>query len=238
LKRSWYGLDIIEMLRDLSSHFAEQGDVVEQVLMNGNATAHNDSNLASPPELFDDVFGSAPSSPTISRDDQFRSSLSGTAGVGSQHPSDIPRLRSTHVTSGYREGLASSKEKYMQEGFDEGYSLGAELALKAGWCLGMLKGMVNYDGAVSNVSASICQGQDTRPVPILAEAEAALKVEKLFGREYFGEDGVWTYNVPGQDDAEERGVGFAEVASAHPVIKHWVDQVKGIAAERGISHMP
>lgn len=54
---------------------------------------------------------------------------------GPTDPSDIPRLRSIHVTAGYRDGIASSKAAYVQEGFDEGFSLGAVLGGEWGMCL-------------------------------------------------------------------------------------------------------
>ena len=80
----------------------------------------------------DDVFGSAPSSPSLPP------SMNG--GGNTEH-SDVPRLRRIHVTSGYREGISVSKEEHIQAGFDEGFSLGGEIGMRAGWCLGVLEGI-------------------------------------------------------------------------------------------------
>ncbi|KAI9879206.1 MAG: Essential protein Yae1, N terminal, partial [Pleopsidium flavum] len=80
---------------------------------------------------------------TNTMDDIFTSSPppSPTSNITTQHPSDIPHLRSTHSTAGYRDGIAASKEQYIQSGFDEGYALGAVLGLRVGWILGVLEGL-------------------------------------------------------------------------------------------------
>src|SRR5277367_5361674 len=64
----------------------------------------------------DDIWGSASSSSTSE-------AFPSNANRVRDEPSDIPRLRSEHSTSGYREGLSTAKNTTIQEGFDEGYSL-------------------------------------------------------------------------------------------------------------------
>lgn len=221
------------MLRDLPSPFSYDVDFTEQILMTGVTTAPNDDALTSPPELFDDVFGYEPEPSTSAQENVDDLSSNDVNHSTSHHPSDIPRLRSTHVTSGYREGLSASKEKYLQEGFDEGYSLGAELALKAGWCLGMLEGMSRDIPHRSNDGQDEGEAERTKLAKTTTEAESALRVESLCGREWFGEDGVWTFDVPGQEDVEAE-VSFAEVASAHPIIMHWIGVVKEMSTKRGL----
>ena len=65
----------------------------------------------------DDIYGSAPASPTLA------------ANIPHAHNheilSDLPSRQRALDTDAYREGLANSKGQYVQEGFDEGYSLGA-----------------------------------------------------------------------------------------------------------------
>ena len=148
------------------------------------------------------------------------------------HPSDIPRLRSIHVTNGYREGIAIGKEQHLQIGFDEGYSLGAELGLRAGWCLGVLEGLMQV-ATQRHAESSSTEGQlgTDEALQILREAESELKVENLCGKEWFGEDGVWSWEVSGVDDEHEAAgavageprlrVAFDDVAAAHPIIKKW-----------------
>jgi len=59
----------------------------------------------------DDVWGSGPSS---ANSEIFPSD----ANHIRHEPSDIPRLRSEHSTSGYRDGLSTAKNATIQEGFD------------------------------------------------------------------------------------------------------------------------
>ncbi|KAG4433081.1 hypothetical protein IFR05_011447, partial [Cadophora sp. M221] len=82
---------------------------------------------------FDDVFGSAPSSPSL---------LPHQPTTGNLEPSDIPRLREKHETEGYRDGVTKGKGESVQAGFDEGYGLGAVLGLKIGKILGILEGVL------------------------------------------------------------------------------------------------
>ena len=56
--------------------------------------------------------------------------------------SDLPSLRRQHITSGYREGLSIGKATVIQSGFDSGYPIGVEIALRAGKVIGLLEGMV------------------------------------------------------------------------------------------------
>ncbi|KAI7166152.1 hypothetical protein KC352_g25920, partial [Hortaea werneckii] len=151
-------------------------------------------------------------------------------------------LRSLHVTGGYREGIAVSKEKHMQEGFDEGYTLGAELGLKAGWCLGALEGVGHALAAstVSQPTAEKTSDSDQNDLvsldstrELLESAEEELKVENLFGRTYFGEDGIWLYRVPGQEREDEETT-FEKIAAAHPLAIRRVGGWADVASRRGI----
>ena len=199
---------------------------------------------STPVDPLDDVFGSAPASPThINDQDNTRTSTPETTtdASGSRHAdlSDIPRLRSTHITNGYREGIAASKENFIQEGFDEGYALGAEVGMKAGWCLGALEGILRAlpasprSGAESDgVEVTLARKEDASKM--LTEAEEALKVSNLFGAEYFGADGIWLYDIPAKDGGESEEVTFAQVAEAHPTIKKWADAVLGLTKTLGL----
>lgn len=202
-----------DMLRDVPP-YREHADeeVVRGVSEDGiaNEATHEVNQNA---DLFDDIFGSAPASPVLGGQD-------GDVEVDLARPhavehSDIPRLRSTHVTNGYREGIAESKERCIQEGFDEGYSLGAELGMKAGWCLGVLEGICRaLKGKHKAEELDTAMAKYER-------AQEELKMDKLFGKEYFGPDGIWLYNVPGAEDETT----FRQVASAHPVLHVWVGEV-------------
>ncbi|KAF2486021.1 hypothetical protein BDY17DRAFT_238911, partial [Neohortaea acidophila] len=178
----------------------------------------------------DDVFGSAPPSPGADR----------TVHQPTD-PSDIPRLRSTHVTNGYREGISASKSTHIQEGFDEGYALGAELGLRVGWCMGVLRGVLHaVSSSHSNTSAtpSVPAAENAKLTSsitresvqqIIQDAEEALTIQALFGKDFFGEDGIWLYDVPGQESGDEGSVTFALIADAHPLLTRWMTTIREVA---------
>ena len=129
-------------------------------------------------------------------------------------PSDIPRLRGTHSTAGYRAGISTSKEQTLQPGFDEGYSLGAVFGLRVGYILGALEGLCFAHSQDSEGRKRLAQS--------VKEAKEQLALEKIFGKEWWGEDGIWRYEV----HAKEEEVTFREVANAHPLVKRWVEKVE------------
>ncbi|KAL2065356.1 hypothetical protein VTL71DRAFT_3026 [Oculimacula yallundae] len=156
----------------------------------------------------DDVFGSAPSSP---------SHYHSTTGTGNLEPSDIPRLREKHETEGYRDGVTKGKGESVQAGFDEGYGLGAVLGLKIGWILGVLEGVKR--GLEGDGEGLVVERQ--RVGRLLEEAMRELDTRSVFGGEYWGEDGIWKFEV-------EKGDGevlFPDVAAAHPLVKKWQEVV-------------
>lgn len=181
-------------------------------------------------DLFEDIFGSAPASPELngSQGDEVAAERGNNNEV-----SDIPRLRSRHVTEGYREGIAESKEKFIQAGFDEGYSLGAELGLKAGWCLGVLEGVCRaWEKARMDGGKEPPVGLEdgTKPTELFAKAQEELEMQKLFDPAYFGPDGIWLYNVPGAEDETT----FKDVALAHPILSPWVATARSTANKFGL----
>ena len=209
--------------------------VIPAVTLEDQSTAgdHSDNNT------LDDIFG-----------DDTHSQAPPT------EPSEIPRVRNTHVTNGYRDGISESKARFVQQGFDEGYSLGAELGLKAGWVLGVAESLVKalgqrrlsrrrvpYSTTASGLSAEEPEKDQSRLLEqreklerkrgnmlieaqeVLATARRELIVPNLFGREYFGEDGIWTYAVPGK----EEDVMLREVVNAHPLIYKWTKVIRGLA---------
>lgn len=183
----------------------------------------------------DDVFGSAPASPTSPNNGEDNGNT-----ISTNESSDIRRLRTTHVTTGYREGIAQSKDQHIQAGFDEGYSLGAELGLKAGWCLGVLDGV--FRALATRIPASSSpQGTEDPSAEVklkLQSAQDELQMEKLFDKDYFGGDGVWLYDVPGQDDEGNDAISFEEVAAAHPLIRQWTTDASELARAFGIVVLP
>ncbi|CAK3762541.1 Hypothetical predicted protein [Lecanosticta acicola] len=205
----------------------------EEIFMNGapgsSPHQHHQDHQAAAVDPLDDVFGSAPSSPTLAAHDaEAPRDRDGRPGVQYQ---DVSRLRTTHTTNGYREGVAASKEKYIQEGFDEGYSLGGEIGMKAGWCLGVLEGMLV---AARRMRTGNSSATTEKVQKLLDDAQRELKLETLFGREYF-EDGVWLYHVPEPADDAEPQITFGDVAARHPVLKKWNVAVLSLSKEYGLA---
>ncbi|KAL9102503.1 MAG: hypothetical protein Q9163_002368 [Psora crenata] len=152
----------------------------------------------------------------------------------SNEPSDIPRLRSTHSTTGYRAGISASKEQFLQPGFDEGYSLGATFGLRVGYLVGVLEGL---NAAFNGPKESL--GGRERIRSLLEEARGELSLERVFAPEWWGEDGTWKYEVhgEGQGGEEEADVTFGQVVEWHPTIRKWVaaveKELKRVAIGRG-----
>lgn len=155
----------------------------------------------------------SPSSPTSNNDLSDIFSDSPPTSPTTADPSDIPRLRSTHSTAGYRAGISTSKERSLQPGFDQGYSLGAVFGLRVGYILGAIEGLYSAHP----------QGSEERKglKKLVKEAREQLAIEKVFGREWWGEDGTWRYQVEG----EEEEATFREVVDAHPLVRRWLERV-------------
>ena len=157
-------------------------------------------------------------------DDMERGGGNGSNSNNNSHErvegSEIPALERIHRTNGYRDGIAESKEKFVQEGFDEGYSLGAVLGLRVGYILGGLEGIVRALGT---------EGQ-TEATELLANARKELDLREIFGRDFFDEEGIWKYDVPGA----EGDVTFQDVAEAHPILQRWEKKMLDTAKQWSI----
>ncbi|KAH6035980.1 protein YAE1 [Parastagonospora nodorum] len=169
----------------------------------------------------DDIYGSAPGSP----------SLSGVDPLNLDHPrertheilSDLPSRQRALDTDAYREGLSNSKGQYVQEGFDEGYSLGANLGIRVGYILGVLQGFVAaWRGSNDNLF------KDTKKVYDTAQKELA--IQELLSQQWVTEEGIWNWEVHGVEDDPT----FREVAEQHPVVRKWTATVESMAAQWGV----
>lgn len=87
----------------------------------------------------DDIFGSSPP-----HESTRTAPLPSTVNplTQSTEPSDLPSLRRQHVTAGYRDGTSASKGAHVQEGFDGGFPVGAQLGMRAGTVLGIMEGLL------------------------------------------------------------------------------------------------
>ena len=175
---------------------------------------------------------STPPTPAVhgsnSLDDIFSTSRSPSPTRPSmQHPTEIPRLRATHNTAGYRAGVSVSKDPAVQPGFDEGYPLGATFGLRVGCLLGVLEGLVAACGAgVDGMSHS------KRLRLLLLQAKQELRLEKIFAEDVWKSDGTWGYSVP----REQRGeITWREVVESHPVGQKWEDIVQEEVRRAGVN---
>ncbi|KAI9640050.1 Essential protein Yae1, N terminal [Ciborinia camelliae] len=172
---------------------------------------------------FDDVFGSEPGSPTFDGRDRHDGNI---FGVGNIEISDIPRLKEKHETEGYRDGVTKGKAESVQKGFDEGYGLGAVVGLRIGKFIGIIEGIFGAVSASANKSGDVELLEEKRRLEeLLKRAKEELKTEKVFAREWWGEDGIWKFEVPGEKEGKE--VVFPDVAAAHPLLQKW----EGIVGE-------
>lgn len=132
--------------------------------------------------------------------------------------SDLPSRQRALDADAYREGLASAKGQFVQEGFDEGYALGADIGLRVGYILGVLRGLVS-------AWKSHDQEIHKEMLELYEEAQNALAIEQLLGQNWVDEEGIWKWEVQGADgDAT-----FREVAAQHPIVKKWDDKVEDLA---------
>ncbi|KAG5983420.1 hypothetical protein E4U55_008190 [Claviceps digitariae] len=180
----------------------------------GGGGADDGAVIAVQHDQLDDVFGSAPASPTE------------TDSHNDSHPSDMPRLQTEHTTAGYREGITVAKESSIQAGFDEGFSLGAALGSQAGQLLGLVEGIAD---ALKTHTAETAETS----TQLLRDATRELSTDSIFSPEYWASDGNWTYEVVAaahHDDgaAGEQMIVFSDVANAHPLIRKW----RGIVDEQ------
>lgn len=147
----------------------------------GSATEENHNFL-------DDIFGTSP--PNNSHGGGF-DHFSQTSAAPSPRPqpesSDIPAIRRLHVTSGYRDGLSSSKNAHIQRGFDDGFPVGASVGLRVGIILGTLEGLARgqYDGSHRKNKSGLgdvtpAAPRDTETLDLLKRARQELRVEKAF----------------------------------------------------------
>lgn len=96
------------------------------------------------------------------------------------------------------------------------------LGVLEGLC-GALRLSTERSSAAGSSAAGSSEGWE-RLQRLLGEAREALKMEKVFGREWWGEDGVWTYAIGEKE--QEGEVTFEEVADKHPLVREWVGRVK------------
>lgn len=97
--------------------------------------------------------------------------------------------------------------------------------MRGGWIIGVLEGVARGGQGVDQVKI------------LLKEARQELSIKSLYAPEYFGQDGIWTYNIgektEGQAEDDEE-LDFRKVAAAHPVVGKWMGVVEALAKDAGL----
>lgn len=129
---------------------------------------------------------SSPSSPPLSPSDVFASRSPSPdqasrlhRATGRAEPNEQPLLQRTHYTQGYRAGISDGKDDPViaQRGFDDGFPVGAALALRAGWILAVLEESVRSGGTVAQAGTAEADIPDL--TELLQEARQDLSLESL-----------------------------------------------------------
>jgi len=91
------------------------------------------------------------------------------------------------------------------------------MGLRVGSVIGILEGIAE--------SLEKEHGEKARMEQLVKEAREELKTERVFGKEYWGDDGVWHYTIPGEHE-DGREITWKEVVDAHPSVRKWEAIVK------------
>lgn len=127
------------------------------------------------------------------------------------------------------------------------------LGLRVGYVVGVFEALRYYqhDGD-DGQEGEEGEGGEERGEKIWREAERALRMDRIFGENFFDRDGVWKFDLGGGqgrgehqerrdhggagvsanekkqgDEKEERElITFFDVADSHPLIKEWMQKAK------------
>ncbi|CCE65997.1 hypothetical protein TPHA_0O00250 [Tetrapisispora phaffii CBS 4417] len=100
-----------------------------------------------------------------------------------QHQYDISKLKTIHNDRGYLDGITSSKETNLQDGFNAGFPNGSNLGYRVGKILGTLQSLSyilnnqETSGKESGFSQSVRQD--------LVDAQQELKINKVLIKSLF-----------------------------------------------------
>lgn len=61
---------------------------------------------------------------------------------------------------------------------------------------------------------------------LLEDARRELGIENVFAREWWGEDGIWRFDVGRDGDGNGGEITFERVAERHPLLRKWVFRVE------------
>jgi hypothetical protein len=125
--------------------------------------------------------------------------------------SDLPTIKRQHMTDGYREGLSVGKARVMQSGFDDGYPIGVQIAMRAGKIVGVLEGCL----ASKSVDGGEGEERKAEVRKLYDAAKRELACTKLL-------DGM-------RDDVVAEAKGVPE--GVEVVLERWEERVFGRVAD-------
>ncbi|SMN19354.1 similar to Saccharomyces cerevisiae YJR067C YAE1 Protein of unknown function, essential for growth under standard (aerobic) conditions but not under anaerobic conditions [Maudiozyma saulgeensis] len=143
-------------------------------------------------DILDDVWGSDSDSEMISNEN---------AG----YSRDLQKLREQHNKRGYLDGIVSSKEVNLQQGFNDGFPTGAAIGFEVGRLMGVLQ-ILNYKYGKENEQLKKDYEQALKD----------LKIGNMLSKNIFDAE----YKLP--DDGK------------HPVLEEWKAKVSAYSAEYNI----
>lgn len=148
--------------------------------------------MANQDDILDDVWGSDSDSEMLSNEN---------AG----YSRDLQKLREQHNKRGYLDGIVSSKETNLQQGFNAGFPTGATIGFEIGRLLGRLQ-TLNYK-----------YGQENEQLKKdYSQALNDLKIGNMLSKHVFDTD----YQLP--EDGK------------HPILEEWKIKVSSYSAQYNI----
>ncbi|CAI4034469.1 hypothetical protein SMKI_10G2620 [Saccharomyces mikatae IFO 1815] len=90
---------------------------------------------------------------------------------------DLVKLREKHNKRGYLDGIVSSKEEKLQEGFNDGFPTGAKLGRQVGAIMGILLGLCTRFG-----------NEDEELSKAYLDAQKELRINKVLSKSIFDQN--------------------------------------------------
>ncbi|KAJ3184042.1 Protein YAE1 [Gaertneriomyces sp. JEL0708] len=94
------------------------------------------------------------------------------------------KLQDEHGVVGYKEGISEGKRVSLQQGFDQGYVEGAEIAHQLGRMRGVLSTLIQLYGSPTSQSTTVTTA-DLEELKALHQQLETLGVEQIFTLGYF-----------------------------------------------------
>lgn len=110
------------------------------------------------------------------------------------------KLKDVHYKNGYVDGITSAKDQNLQQGFDETFTLGADLGYRVGRIIGKLQTLVLFYGKTDE---ALCNDY--------ASALEHLKIGKVLSKSNFDTAFKSSYNIKELDRWEEKIKFYTEL---------------------------